>query len=177
MAVLSQESGMSSSEAFGIKIPKLPELDREDIKAVRAFLPGKLLGRTAALLSLALLVLGFAVPVDVSLRHGLGVDLSKASWSMHYGLLVGLPILVVASQCAIEWRAERMRRALQRLAVQIGSAQSGYFRIGPYLDTAEDRMRFDRADRAHEKVLHWIEQSPSLPLYLTGDLGRARLRY
>src|SRR5207237_771393 len=111
---------------------------------------------------------------DVSLKQGLGVDLSQASWPMHYGLLVGLPILVVALQSAIEWRAERMRRVLQRLAVRIGPAQSGYFRIGPYLDTAQDRTRFDRADRAHEKVLRWIGQSASLPLYLTGDSGSGK---
>ena len=29
--------------------PKLLELDREDVKAVRTFLPGKVLGRTTAL--------------------------------------------------------------------------------------------------------------------------------
>jgi hypothetical protein len=164
---------MSTTEAFGIHIPKLPELDKEDIKAVRAFLPGKLLGRTAALLSLALLVLGFAVPLDVALKQGLAVDLSQSPWA-HYGLLFGLPILVVTLQCAVEWRAEQSRRALQRLAVRIGPAQSGYFRIGPYLDAAEDRVRFDRADRAHEKVLHWIERSASVPLYLTGDSGSGK---
>ena len=47
-------------QALGIELPKLPELDKEDIKAVRSFLPGKLLSRTAALLALAVLVLGFA---------------------------------------------------------------------------------------------------------------------
>ncbi len=133
---------MSSTEAFGIRIPKLPELNREDIKAVRAFLPGKLLGRTAALLSLALVVLGFAVPLDVSLKQGLGIDLSQSPWT-HYGLLFGLPILVVALQCAVEWRAEQSRRALQRLAVRIGPAQSGYFRIGPRL-CENSRVQFAR---------------------------------
>ncbi len=47
-------------------------------------------------------------------------------------------------------------------------------RPGPYLDTAEDRVRFDRADRAHENVLRWIERSASLPLYLTGDSGSGK---
>jgi hypothetical protein len=55
-----------------------------------------------------------------------------------------------------------------------GVEQSGYFRIGPYLNTAEDRAKFDRADRAHEKVLSWIERSAGMPLYLTGDSGSGK---
>ena len=38
-------------QALGIQLPKLPELDKDDLKAVRSFLPGKLLSRTAALLA------------------------------------------------------------------------------------------------------------------------------
>jgi hypothetical protein len=56
-----------SSEALKIEIPKLPQLEEEDVKAVRSFLPGKLLGRTAALLSLVLLVLGFVVAINAGL--------------------------------------------------------------------------------------------------------------
>jgi hypothetical protein len=43
---------------------QLPKLDKEDIKAVRSFLPGKLLSRTAAFLSLIVLVLEGANHVD-----------------------------------------------------------------------------------------------------------------
>jgi hypothetical protein len=51
---------MSQTQTSGIALPKLPELNKEDIESVRRFFPGKLLGRTAALLSLVLLVLSFA---------------------------------------------------------------------------------------------------------------------
>ena len=73
------------------------------------------------------------------------------------------------------------RRQAQALAVKVDAVQEGYFRIGPYLDTAEDRAKFDRADRAHEKVLDWITRADAMPLYLTGDfrlgqkLGSERL--
>jgi hypothetical protein len=64
---------------------------------------------------------------------------------------------------------------LQRLAVQAGIEQSGYFHIGPYLNSAEDRTKFDRGDRAHEKFLGWIERSVRvMPLYLTGDSGSGK---
>jgi len=43
---------------------ELPQLDKERRQGVRSFLPGKLLGTHAALLSLMLLVLGFAILVD-----------------------------------------------------------------------------------------------------------------
>ena len=49
--------------------PKLLELDRADIQAVRSFLPGKVLGRSAALLALVLLVLGYAGSLDVALEE------------------------------------------------------------------------------------------------------------
>ena len=45
------------SAVHGLELPKLPTINKADIEAVRSFLPGKLLGRTAALLSLVLLVL------------------------------------------------------------------------------------------------------------------------
>jgi len=67
---------MTITDALGGHLPKLPELDKEDVDAVRSFLPGKLLGRTAALLSLALLVLGFAGLVDQGLKRLLDLDLS-----------------------------------------------------------------------------------------------------
>ena len=161
-------------QALSIPVPKLPELDKDDIKAVRSFLPGKLLSRGAALLALAVLVLSFAGLVDQGLKRLLDVDLSSTP-TLHYTLLFGLPLFAVAFQLLVEWRAEHRRRALQRLAVQTGVEQLGYFRIGPYLNNAEDRVKFHRADRAHEKVLGWIERSASVtPLYLTGDSGSGK---
>ena len=47
----------ASSPPF--ELPKPPPLAEEDLKAVRSFLPGKLLGRMAAFLGLILLVLAY----------------------------------------------------------------------------------------------------------------------
>lgn len=160
-------------QAVDIQFPRLPALDKADVKAVRSFLPGKALGRLAAVLAVVAPVLLFAGVVDRGLKQ-LDVDLSSMPWWLRFGLLLGLPLLVVISQLVAEWHAERTRRALQGLAVQPGSEQSGYFRIGPYLSTPEDRARFNRADRTHEKVLSWIERSSNLPLYLTGDSGSGK---
>ena len=44
---------MSHAESLRFPLPELPQLDPEDVKAVRSFLPGKLLGRTAAVLPTA----------------------------------------------------------------------------------------------------------------------------
>jgi hypothetical protein len=156
---------MSYTEALGGHLSKI---DKEDVKAVGRSWAGKLLGRTSFLISLVAIGLSFATDVDQRLKQLLRVDWSPTPW------LLGLLLLVVAVQLAVEWCAERNRRALQRLAVRVGAEQSGYFRIGPYLSTAEDRARFGRADRAHEKVLHWIERSTSVPLYVTGDSGSGK---
>src|SRR5208337_5661740 len=69
-------------------------------------------------------------------------------------------------------RAER--RQAQALAVKTEAVQEGYFRIGPYLDTADDRAKFDRADKAHEKVLDWLSRADAMPVYLTGDSGSGK---
>jgi len=65
------------AEALGIELPKLPALNEEDLKAVRSFLPGKLLSRTAALFALAVLVLDLAGLVDQGVRRLLDADLSS----------------------------------------------------------------------------------------------------
>jgi Leucine-rich repeat (LRR) protein len=160
-----------SKEILKIELPKLPELDKEDVKAVRAFLPGKLLGRTAALLSLVLVVLGFAIAAEIGLGRFLGVPVLP-QWA--YWALIGLPFLAVVAQLVLEWRAQRNRTALQALAVKVGVEQTGYFRIGPYLDNAEDRTKFSRPDRAEYKMLDWLKKSTQVPLYLTGDSGSGK---
>jgi Novel STAND NTPase 1 len=153
-----------------LHIPKLPELNQKDIDSVRSSLPGKLLGRSGALLSLVLLVLGFASAVDQGLKRYFEVNLSPSPW-LHFGLLFGLPALTVSMQLLLELRANRQRRIMQTLATLVGAERPGYFRIGPYLNSEEERASFDRADRAHVKVLNWIEHSETIPLYLTGDSG------
>jgi len=162
--------GEASSVAAGA--PKLLELDKEDVKAVRSFLPGKVLGRTAALLALGVLCLVFAGTFDVALERFLGFALEPPG--LKYAVLIGLPVLIVGAHIAAEWQAERKRRAAAALAVKTEAVQEGYFRIGPYLDTAADRQKFDRADRVHEKVLEWIKRAGTLPLYLTGGSGSGK---
>jgi hypothetical protein len=164
---------MNDAETPFGHFPKLPELDKEDVKAVRSSLPGKLLGRTSAFLSLVLLVLGFVSLADIGLRRLLGGELPIPSLA-YWALLIGLPFIAVIAQLIVEFRAEHNRRLLQKLAVQPGVEQSGYFRIGPYLNTPGDRAKFSRADRAEEKVLDWIERSAFIPLYLTGDSGSGK---
>jgi hypothetical protein len=152
---------MSDTETLHARFPKLPELDPEEVKAVRSFLPGKVVSRTAAFLSLVLLVLGFVSLADIGLRRLLGTEL-PLPLPLYYALLVGLPLMAVVAQMIVEFRAEHNRRLLQALALRTGVEQSGYFRIGPYENTAQDRAKFHRADQAHDKVLDWIEQHSDL---------------
>jgi hypothetical protein len=161
-----------STETLKIEIPKLPKLDKEDVKAVRSFLPGKLLGRTAAFLSLVLVVLYFVIAIKLGLHQFPDVELAIPTWA--YGLLIGLCFLAVIAQVVVEWRAEQTRHLMQILAVKPGAEQTGYFRIGPYQDTPEDRAKFSRADDAEKKALKWIKKSNQVPLYISGDSGSGK---
>ena len=163
---------MNEAPTVAAGTPKLLELDKKDVEAVRSFLPGKVLGRTAALLALVVLVLGFAGSLDVGLERFLGSPL-EPKW-LKYTVLIGLPVLIVGAQILAEWAAERKRKQAQALAVKVDAVPEGYFRIGPYFDTPEDRAKFDRADRIHEKVLAWIKRADATPLYLTGDSGSGK---
>jgi hypothetical protein len=163
---------MGEAPTAAVGSPKLLELDKRDVEAVRSFLPGKVLGRTAALLALVVLVLGFAGSLNVGLERFLGFPL-EPPW-LKYTVLIGLPVLIVGAQILAESAAERKRQQAQALAIKVDAVPEGYFRIGPYLDTAEDRAKFDRADRIHEKVLAWIKRADATPLYLTGDSGSGK---
>jgi Sulfatase-modifying factor enzyme 1 len=158
-----------SAETLKFEIPKLPELDKQDVRAVRSFLPGKLLGRTTAFLSL---VLGVLLPVGAIKFVVNPLDLGIPKWA--YWLLIGLCFVAVVAQVVLESLAERTRRSMQLLAVKTGAEQTGYFRIGPYRNTPEDRSKFKRADHAELKVVEWIERSDQIPLYLCGDSGSGK---
>ncbi len=144
----------------------------EDVKAIRSFLPVKWLGRTAVVLAIVLGLLWYIPPLHEALEKFSGFSL-RPLWLWNT-LLLGLPALVAIAQIAAEWAAERKRKQAQALAVKIEAVPEGYFRIGPYLDTPEDRAKFDRADRAHEKVLAWLKRADATPLYLTGDSGSGK---
>lgn len=151
-------------------IPELPKLDEEDIEAVRQFLPGKLLGRIAAFLSVCLLVLVLANQIK-QLLHGFIED-TPSSWAT---LIAALSAALATSiQLIREWRAKRNRQRLRELAITVVRREPSYFQIGPYRNTAEDRKRFKRGDRAEEKIFEWIKQAALCPLYLIGDSGSGK---
>ena len=107
---------MSEASTPAHESPKLLTLDKADVRAIRSFLPGKVLGRTAALLALVVLVLGFATSVDVGLQNVLGFPL-EPPWLKHT-LLFEIPVLIVGVQILAEWHADRSRRQAQALAVK-----------------------------------------------------------
>ena len=119
-----------------LRLAKLLKLDKRDIDAVRGFLPGKVLGRTAALLLLILIVSGYVGAVDRMLEGRLSIRLDAQPWLRRL-LIFALPMLAVTTQIALEWIADRQRRRMQALAVQPSEVPHGYFRIGPYSSTEE----------------------------------------
>jgi Leucine Rich repeats (2 copies) len=163
---------MSETSALGTGFVQPLRLDPADVKAIRNSWPGRFLGLLSAVCASVLLVLAYLGLIDQALKRLFEVDLSQRPF-LHYSLL-GSPGLVLLAYLCTEALGDRRRRAAQKLAIKIGAIPSGYFRIGPYLDTPDDRQKFDRADKAHEKVLAWLLQSSDVPLYLTGESGSGK---
>src|SRR5271165_2749179 len=86
-----------ASSTLAPESPKLLTLDKADVRAIRSFLPGKVLSRTAALLALVVLVLGFATSVDVAVERFLGFPL-ETPWLKHT-ILFGIQVLIVGALC------------------------------------------------------------------------------
>ncbi|MBD0272095.1 MAG: hypothetical protein ICV73_09205, partial [Acetobacteraceae bacterium] len=143
LAGKSGESGVSeAAPAAKLGLPELPKLDPQDLEAIRRFLPGKLLGRLAALLGVLLLVLGFAGAVDIGFRQFFGVNLSDTPW-LRALILFELPFAIVLAQVVVERRAAWVTMTQRLLAVAPAAVPAGYFRIGPYTD-AEAEAEADR---------------------------------
>ncbi|HEX2726259.1 MAG TPA: hypothetical protein VHN20_10600 [Beijerinckiaceae bacterium] len=153
--------------------PTLQAVDKADLDAVRGFLPGKLLGRTAAFLALGVLVLAQMGALDLALRHLFGISFDPAGPWAKFGVLAALPALVVVVQLALEARARAQARRIRQRTVATAGVRERHFRVGPY--GSADQAAFDRADKVHETVLGWI-MAPDLrvPLYLSGDSGTGK---
>jgi membrane protease YdiL (CAAX protease family) len=95
-----------------IGIPKLPNIDKAALKAIRGSLTGMVLSRTAALLSLVLLVLGFIVAFRIGV-HQIPEFEQYPSWVL-WGVLAVLSLAAVAGAIG-EWRAMRRRKALEAI--------------------------------------------------------------
>jgi Leucine-rich repeat (LRR) protein len=98
---------------------------------------------------------------------------SLGSWEVSIGVALTLfPLLFTfCFQTLPAWRATRRTARLRDWSVKVKTTRAGYFRIGPYGDTADDQEAFARADHAHELVLKWIRHAQPQVLYLSGASG------
>ena len=136
---------MAEASTAGDEPSKLLTLDKADVSAVRSFLPGKVLGRTAALLALVVLVAGLATSADLGLEKFLGFPI-EPPW-LKYTLVFGAPVVIVVAQILAEWRAEKRRRKAQALAVKIEAVQSRGPRAAQGPHRASDPQSVGHASR------------------------------
>jgi internalin A len=151
-----------------LAMPAVIAPDAEDLKKVRSFLPGRIIGRTAAAIALLITLAGVTGGLGYALRTWLGVPpdaFPLPIWQM--ALIAGL--VIGGAQVGWELWELRRTRVLKALAGTLEIKRSGYFRLDPY--GAEDREAFDRADGAHRKLTAWLASTREGLLYLTGDSG------
>jgi hypothetical protein len=157
-------------EAAGL-LAKLPQPAAEHVKAIGGSVPGRLLGRTAALLALLALLLGWYA-LAARLLPAPVTTLQATYPALFNGVFFGLPLLIVAAQLTNEWLQHRRARRMQERVLRGEVRDPGYFRLTPY--SARNREEFGRADRAHERVREWIEDAREPILFLTGDSGTGK---
>lgn len=107
--------------------------------------------------------------------HQLFIDLI-GKWILPFGVAIALAPLgcTFCLQTLPAWLERRRAKKLRDWSLSHDDIPTGYFRIGPYEDTKEDRARFSRADDEHNKVLEWITNSKLPILFLTGSSGTGK---
>ncbi len=85
-----------------------------------------------------------------------------------------LPLAIIGLVYVLPaWLQRRRDQRLKEWALR-GSAEPGYFRLSPYLDSEKDRRRYQRADKNHEEVLDWLQTVEEPIVYLTGRSGSGK---
>ncbi|UEM20601.1 ATP-binding protein [Skermanella mucosa] len=159
------------SDALTGLLPKLPQLDAGHVKAIGGTLPGRLLGRTAALLALVAMVFGWWGLID-SMLPSWAAKLRNDQPELLNGMVFGLPLAIVVLQLGRELFENAQARRMRERVIKGEVRDPGYFRLVPY--TARDRERFARADGAPARVLAWIEDAATPVLYFSGDSGTGK---
>jgi hypothetical protein len=94
--------------------------------------------------------------------------------------VTGITSAVCTTAAAGTFAAYRvsMRRRVTRELVDLAERnvidRPGFFRVRPYDDSPDDQQLFDRADGAHEEVLHWLLDSRDPVLFLSGVSGTGK---
>jgi len=162
---------MESLATIHIHLPSLPNLSKNDFKAIRSSWQGKLITRAVGTLTVV-----YVIPNAFFTKGDNILRLLPPDWPdwARVGISFALPLAVLIIWLILEIINVRKRELARMLAVRTGDIQSGYFRIGPYTASEGDTAKFDRADKAHKKVLDWLLHAHSLPLYLSGDSGSGK---
>ena len=87
--------------------------------------------------------------------------------------IAGLVLLyAIIAQVISPWIVRRRRQRVIDLEETEEGQRREAFRLRPYEE--RDHDDFDRPDGAHEKVLHWLDESDATCLYLTGFSGTGK---
>lgn len=129
------EGASGAAAGIATTLQKLPQLDAEHLKAITASFPGRLLGRTAALLSLVALPLGWFKLVDWALPQAI-LSFRAAHPLSFNAVYYGMPILIVLGQIIREHIEARRKRRMAARVIESMVADPTYFRLSPYTGSA-----------------------------------------
>jgi hypothetical protein len=135
---------------------------------------GSIITRASVLVTLCV----FYVGAVIKLWGRLEASLNKSSGASQFILilLLAAPLIFMGVfSVGPEIYAKYRKKQRERLSIDIDLNKPeapSYFRLEPYLTLDPDA--FDRADKAHKRVLSWIEDTPNSILFLSGASGSGK---
>ncbi len=117
-------------------------------------------GFTAYFVALILLVAKLKELTEA--LHGVGIHPR-----LGVAVIVALPLVAIVFSTIPAFIDQRRVKRYSEIA---GAIQMGYFTLRP----RENEAGFERADNAHQEILHWMETTTEPVLYLTGASGTGK---
>ena len=170
------DGAAGSATGIATTLQKLPQLDTEHLRAITASFPGRLLGRTAALLSLAALLLGWFKLVDWALPQEL-LSFRTAHPHLFNASYYGIPILIVLGQLVREALEARRKKRMAARVIEGVVANPMYFRLRPTLSARTTGNAIDGPTRQTKELLSGSRRRRHPSCFSPATRASARARF
>ena len=135
--------------------------------------PGRIFKGATALVKNVVLYVGSLIALGIAWQK-YGETLGQSASSKFLLAAAALPLVATLVCHTFPVVLQRRRERRLKASVKGVPKEQGYFRLWPYSDSPADRRAFDRADKAHQQIFDWLQQTSQRVLFLTGRSGSGK---